>query len=107
MSNQIPEHVEHARHASRRASSHAGSEDQDPAYAVDQDPAYGVCLLATAYFVASPPSTITFSTTPAPLRLKAAAAWYSGDSKQATPCSRVGNSITTNRWKSCGPSLIL
>ena len=50
---------------------------------------------------------MTFSTTPPPLRLNDAACWYSGDSKQATPCSSVGNSITTKRWKSCGPSLIL
>src|SRR4030095_5853147 len=66
-----------------------------------------LCQLPSAHCVASPPSTMTFSTTPPPARLNDAACWYSGDSKQATPCSSVGNSITTNRWKSCGPSLIL
>src|SRR5262245_53172040 len=35
------------------------------------------------------------STSPAPLRRKAAARSYSGEVKQATPCSKVGNSITT------------
>src|SRR5262245_42484701 len=56
--------------------------------------------------VASPPSTITFSTTPAPPRRKLAASWYSGDWKQATPCSNVANSITMKRWKVSGPSMI-
>src|SRR5205823_13631429 len=41
---------------------------------------------------------ITVSTSPAPLRRKAAARSYSGEVKQATPCSKVGNSITTKRW---------
>ena len=50
------------------------------------------------YFVASPPSTMMVSTSPAPLaRRNAAAASYSFDVKQATPCSKVGNSITTKR----------
>src|ERR1700676_3915233 len=40
------------------------------------------------------PSTITVSTSPAPPRRNAAARSYSGDVKQATPCSSVGNSIT-------------
>src|SRR5688572_9731058 len=60
-----------------------------------------------SHTVASPPSTTTFSTTPPPFRRNAAASWYSGDSKHATPCSSVANSMTTKRWKSCGPSLIL
>ena len=50
------------------------------------------------YFVASPPSTMMVSTSPAPLaRRNAAAASYSFEVKQATPCSKVGNSITTKR----------
>ena len=32
---------------------------------------------------------------------------YSGELKHATPCSRVGNSMTMNRWKSSGPSMIM
>src|SRR3954470_7123893 len=54
----------------------------------------------------SPPSTMTVSTSPAPLRRKAAARSYSGEVKQATPCSNVGNSITTKRWNLSGPSMI-
>src|SRR5581483_6138056 len=46
------------------------------------------------------------STSPAPLRRNAAALSYSGDVKHATPCSKVGNSITTNRWNLSGPSMI-
>ena len=42
-------------------------------------------------------STITVSTSPAPLRRNAAAFLYSSEVKQATPCSKVGNSITTKR----------
>ena len=42
------------------------------------------------HLVASPPSTMMVSTSPAPLRRKAAACSYSGEVKQATPCSRVG-----------------
>ena len=34
---------------------------------------------------------------PAPFRRKAAAFSYSAEVKQATPCSKVGNSITTKR----------
>lgn len=56
--------------------------------------------------VASPPSTITVSTSPAPARRNAAARSYSSDVKQATPCSSVGNSITTKRWNLSGPSMI-
>ena len=48
--------------------------------------------------LASPPSTMMVSTSPAPLRRKAAARSYSGEVKQATPCSKVGNSMTTKRW---------
>src|SRR5215467_7016436 len=46
------------------------------------------------------------STSPAPLRRKAAARSYSAEVKQATPCSKLGNSITTKRWNLCGPSMI-
>ena len=52
---------------------------------------------AIDHFVASPPSTMIVSTSPAPLRRKVAASLYSGDVKQATPSSKVGNSITTKR----------
>src|SRR5262249_35111278 len=56
--------------------------------------------------VASPPSTMMVSTSPAPLRRKAAAASYSSEVKQATPRSKVGNSITTKRSNFFGPSMI-
>src|SRR5207253_9232835 len=56
--------------------------------------------------VASPASSMMVSTSPAPLRRKAAAASYSGDVKHATPCSKVANSITTKRWNLSGPSMI-
>src|SRR6185437_2851895 len=56
--------------------------------------------------VASPPSTMMVSTSPAPLRRKAAASSYSREVKQATPCSKLGNSITTKRWNLSGPSMI-
>ena len=52
------------------------------------------------------PSTMMVSTSPAPLRRNAAALSYSGDVKQATPCSSVGNSITMKRWNLSGPSMI-
>src|SRR5262249_48845607 len=55
---------------------------------------------------ASAPASMMVSTSPAPLRRKAAARWYSGEVKQATPCSKVGNSITTKRWNLAGPSMI-
>ena len=40
---------------------------------------------------------------PAPIASERRGMLVSGDSKQPTPCSSVGNSITTKRWKSCGP----
>ena len=49
------------------------------------------------YLVASPSSTMMVSTSPAPARRNAAALLYSSEVKQATPCSKVGNSITTKR----------
>src|SRR6266851_4291406 len=55
---------------------------------------------------ASTPSTMTFSTSPAPLRRNAAAWPYSGEVKQATACSKVGNSITMKRWNLSGPSMM-
>src|SRR5215471_1075233 len=55
--------------------------------------------------VASPPSTMTVSTSPAPLRRNAAASSYSGEVKQATASSKLGNSITTKRWNLSGPSM--
>src|SRR5262249_23679652 len=51
----------------------------------------------THHLVVSPPSTIRVSTSPARLRRKEAASLYSDDVKHATPCSKVGNSITTKR----------
>ena len=79
-------------------------------------PDYGPAAFAAAddaremdgayYFVASPPSTMMVSTSPAPLRRNAAASSYSFEVKQATPCSKVGNSITTKRWNLSGPSMI-
>src|ERR1700745_194004 len=44
------------------------------------------------------------STSPAPLRRNAAASSHSGDVKQATPCSKAGNSITMKRRNLTGPS---
>src|SRR5665213_1911616 len=60
----------------------------------------------TVYLVASPPSTMMVSTSPAPLLRNAAASSYSGDVKQSTPCWKVGNSMTTKRWNLSGPSMI-
>src|SRR5262249_36769880 len=61
---------------------------------------------AHLHLVASPASTMTVSTSPAPARRKAAASSYSFDVKQATPCSRVGNSIDTKRGNLAGPPMI-
>src|SRR6266853_3806143 len=60
------------------------------------------------YFGApSPASIITSSFSPALfLRRKAAASLYSGELKQATPCSNVGNSMTTKRLNFSGPSRV-
>jgi predicted ABC-type ATPase len=55
----------------------------------------------------SPASTITSSFSPALLRRrKAAASWYSFDLKHATPCSKLGNSMTTKRLNFSGPSSV-
>src|SRR5262245_16947142 len=62
-------------------------------------------ILAT-YLVASPASTMTVSTSPAPARRNPAAWLYSAEVKQATPCYKVGNSITTKRWDLSGPPMI-
>src|SRR6266513_24365 len=43
---------------------------------------------------------------PDSLRRKAAASLYSWELKQATPCSNVGNSITTKRLNFSGPSRV-
>src|SRR5712691_9665489 len=60
------------------------------------------------YFGApSPASIITSSFSPALfLRRKAAASLYSCELKQATPCSKVGNSMTTKRLNLSGPSRV-
>ena len=57
-----------------------------------------LCQSRSVHRVASPPSTMIVSTSPAPARRKAAARSYSGEVKQATPCSKVGNSMTMKRW---------
>src|SRR5262245_23845896 len=50
------------------------------------------------YFVASPASTMTFCTSPTPLRRRwSAASRYSLDSKHSTAFSKLGNSMTT--WR--------
>src|SRR4029079_6523573 len=77
----------------------------------DQLPLLGSDFLPTlkrdgVHFVASPASTMMVSTSPAPPPRNAAAWLYSPDRKQATPCSKLGNSITTNRWNLSGPSMI-
>src|SRR6266853_4726810 len=55
----------------------------------------------------SPASIITSSFSPALfLRRKAAASRYSCELKQATPCSKLGNSMTTKRLNFSGPSRV-
>src|SRR5713101_954980 len=55
----------------------------------------------------SPASIITSSFSPALfLRRNAAASLYSCELKQATPCSNVGNSMTTKRLNFSGPSSV-
>ena len=62
-------------------------------------------LTCGRHFVASPPSTMMVSTSPAPLRRNAAASSYSFDWNRRHP-ARSRKSITTKRWNLSGPSMI-